>query len=224
MINIKEIFIEDNISESVSLWLPGNGDGTDLIGAAEYAAQMRVPMVSVEPKDVKTVWPWFEHLGVKIMPRFIVDGFGGDAMSTLVMNINSVLKQGADGAQIILKLNDLNKFSELISSVRNDLFFNKDLVVGLNLLDIWPNDWKDVFDNITKMFASGVLLILSHDDMEKSDFVGRIYGALDNWNANPDTELHVMLGESYPRAEQVYRLVEKLRPELLDKLKFFVSY
>jgi hypothetical protein len=63
-----------------------------------------------------------------------------------------------------------------------------------------------------------------NDTNEKSDFTGRIYAALENWDADKDMELHVMLGNSWTRAEQVYRLVAINRPELLKKLKFFVNY
>ena len=222
MINIKEIFNDENIIKSVSLWLADSGDSSDLAGAAEYAAEMNIPLLSVAPGDVTVIWPWVEKLRVKIVSRF--DGLVGDAVSNLVVNIKSVFKQGADGAQVIVKLSDLNRFADSVASVRNDLFFNKSLSIGLDMFEVWPLNWENVFDVLKKLHASSLLLILTHDDMEKSDFTGRIYGALTAWDANPDMELHVMLGESWARAEQVYRLVAAIRPELLNKLKFFVSY
>ena len=224
MVNIQEIFENPDVAKNVSVWLDENNDSTDLIGAAEYAAETRMSMVSVAPYDVKIVWPWLEKMGVKIMPRFYVNGVGVDAMSDMVMRINGVLKQGADGAQIIVKLSDMSKFADSIALVREDLFFNKCLGVGVDMFEIWPNDWAGLFENLKKMSASALLLILTHDDMDKSDFVGRIYGALDAWDTSSNMELHVMLGTSHDRAEQVYRLVSINRPELLNKLKFFVSY
>ncbi len=224
MINIKEIFDNDDVVKSVALWLSDNCDSADLAGAAEYAAEMGVQTLSVVPGDVKIIWPWIEKLKLKIFPRFVMDFVGGDAISKVVVDIKSVFKQGADGAQIIIKLADLDKFADSLLSVRNDLFFNKDLSIGLDVFEIWPLDWENVFSVLKKVNASSLLLILTHDDMEKSDFTGRIYGALTAWDANPDMELNVMLGESFSRAEQVYRLVASMRPELLNKLKFFVSY
>ena len=222
MINIQEIFNNDNIIKNVSLWLPDNGDSSDLAGAAEYAAEMNIALLSVVPGDVPTIWPWVERLKVKIVSRF--NGVGGEDVSGLVVDIKSVFRQGADGAQVIVKLNDLNRFVDSVVSVRDDLFFNKSLSIGLDMFEVWPLDWAGVFGALKKLRASSLLLILSHDDMEKSDFTGRIYAALTEWDANPDMELHVMLGESFNRAEQVYRLVAAVRPELLNKLKFFVSY
>ena len=222
MINIQEIFNNDNIIKNVSLWLPDNGDSSDLAGAAEYAAEMNIPMLSVVPNDVQVIWPWTEKLKVKLLARF--NGVCGEDISRLVVDVKSVFKQGADGAQIIVKLHELDRFVNSVVSVRDDLFFNKHLSIGLDIFEIWPLDWDMVFDSLNKLHASSLLLMLTHDTQEKSDFTGRIYAALQAWNAHPDMELHVMLGESFVRAEQVYRLTSALRPELLNKLKFFVSY
>lgn len=224
MINIKEIFADDNVAASVALWLPDGCDGTDLAAAAEYAAEMRVPALSVMPQDVAVVWPWVEKLDVKLLPRFYVGNVNVDTMSKLAVDVKSVFKQGADGAQIIIPLNNLERFADSVAMVRDDLFFTKYFSVGLDVCEIWPLDWHRVFAALNKLHATSVLLILSHDDMDKSDFTGRIYAALDAWNAAPDMELCVMLGTSFFRAPQMYRLVEKNRPELLNKLRFFVDY
>ena len=116
------------------------------------------------------------------------------------------------------------RFADSINAVRNDLFFNKDLSIGLDVFDVWPLDWGGVFDVLKKIHASSLLLIMSHEDNEKSDFTGRIYAALNSWDADKNMELHVMLGESFSRATQVYRLAMANKPELADKLKLFVSY
>lgn len=224
MIDIKEIFDNDDIANKVSLWVGDDVDATDLVGASEYAVDMHVSTVSVVPKDVKTVWPWLEKANIKIMSRFYLDSAGARTISDVAIDINSALKNGANGAQIILKLNDLERFVDSIISVRNDLFFNKDLSIGVDIFDVWPLDWNGVFDVLKKVQASSLLLIMSRDEREKSDFIGRIYAALNSWDADANMELHVMLGESFSRATQVYRLVDANKPELLDKLKIFVSY
>lgn len=224
MINITEIFNNNDITRSVGLWLGDDGDSTDLAGAAEYAVEMKVPALSVSPKDVGVVWPWVEKLNVKIIPRFYIDSVVGDNVSDLAINVKSVFKHGADGAQMIVRLSELNRFVDSLLPVRDDLFFQKSLSVGLDIFEVWPLDWDDVFKSLEKLKASSLLLILTHDDGDKSDFTGRIYGALQSWNPDLNMELHVMLGESWGRAEQVYRLIAKMRPELLNRLKFFISY
>ncbi len=224
MIDIKEIFDNDEIVKSVGLWLPDDGDSAELAGAAEYATEMGVGAMSVVQHHVSIVWPWVERLKLKIMSRFYVDSVALDTMSTLAMDIKSVFKQGADGAQVIVRLNELGRFVDSIVSVRDDLFFQKDLSIGLDIFEVWPLDWDVVFNALNKIHASSLLLILTQEAHEKSDFTGRIYGALSAWDADSNMELHVMLDESFERAEQVYRLVAKMRPELLDKLHFWISY
>ncbi len=225
MIDVKEIFNNDEVAKLVSFWLPDNGDGMDLAGAVEYAAEMKIPMLSVAPKDVPVVWPWVETLKMKVIPRFYIKNtVNVETMSDLAVNINSVFKQGAAGAQMILGLDAFDGFVNSLGLVRDDLFFNKDLSVGFDISEIWPLDWERVFFGLKKLHASSVLLVLENDTREKSDFTGRIYAALENWDADKDMELHVMLGNSFMRAEQVYRLVSINRPELLKKLKFFVNY
>ena len=223
MIEIKEIFDNNlDVAKKVALWLSDKCDSAELAGAAEYMVEMNVPAVSVAPKSVPVIWPWVEKSNLKILARF--DNVGLDDLSCFGMNVNSVFKQGANGAQLILKLSDLKRFVESVSSVRDDLFFNKDLSIGLDMFEVWPLDWAGIFENLKKLRASSLLLIMTNDTKEKSDFVGRIYSVLENWNADSNMELHVMLETSFDRAEQVYRLVAINRPELLDKLKFFVSY
>ena len=224
MIDMKEFFDDENIARAVSWWVASDVDGTDLAGVAESAIETRVPVLSVMPRDVSIVWPWVEKLNIKIYPRFELETMAGNAISDLAVDINSGFKSGAHGAQILCKLNDLERFAESVSMVRNDLFFNKDLSVGLDLLEIWPLDWESVFAALKKIQATSLLLILSQDLQEKSDFTGRIYAALNAWDVDFDMELHVMLGTSFSRAEQVYRLVLANRPDLVNKLKFFVSY
>lgn len=221
---MKEIFENDNVIKRVLWWLDDESDDADLAGGAENAVNLHVVGLSVVPAKVRVVWPWVERFRIKIIPRFYVDSVAGNCVPELCADINSCLKQGADGAHVILKLNDLNRFVESVSPVRSDLFFNKFLSVGFDVFDIWPLDWTGVFDALKKLRANSLLLVLTHDDGDKSDFIGRIYGALENWDALPDTELHIMLGDSFNRAEQVYRLVEKVKPELLDKLYFWVGY
>lgn len=223
MININEIFDNNqDVAKDVCLWLGNNSDSVELAGAAEYMVEMHIPMVSLKPEFVPIVWPWIEKSNIKIMARF--DNLTVDNMSKLAVDVNSVFKQGADGAQLFLKLSELKRFADSVENVRDDLFFNKDLSVALDIFEIWPLDWADVFSALKKLRATSLLLIMTHDDMDKSDFTGRIYAALENWDSDASMSLHVMLDESYKRAEQVYRLVAINRPELLNKLKFFVSY
>ena len=67
-----------------------------------------------------------------------------------------------------------------------------------------------------------ILLVIDEDMGNRSDFIGRIYGMLDNWDF--DGDLHFIFGNNYDRIDQVIRLVESMKPELSDKLHFFLEY
>ncbi|MFQ6760492.1 MAG: hypothetical protein ACLRFM_03800 [Alphaproteobacteria bacterium] len=224
MINITDIFENKDVADKVSWWLGDNVDAAELAGAAENAVDVHVPALSVVSRDVSVLWPWVEKFNIKIIPRFYLMSSGADAVAAMSVDIKSSFKQGADGAHVIVKLTDLDRFADLMLPVRDDLFFNKQLSVGLDVFEIWPLDWENVFANLKKLRATSLLLVLTTDTGDKSDFMGRVYAALDAWDASPDMELHIMLGVSFSRAEQVYRLVAKMRPDLLDKLYFWVNY
>ncbi len=224
MINITDIFENKDVADKVSWWLGDNVDAAELAGAAENAVDVHVPALSVVSRDVSVLWPWVEKFNIKIIPRFYLMSSGADAVAAMSVDIKSSFKQGADGAHVIVKLTDLDRFADLMLPVRDDLFFNKQLSVGLDVFEIWPLDWENVFVNLKKLRATSLLLVLTTDTGDKSDFMGRVYAALDAWDASPDMELHIMLGVSFSRAEQVYRLVAKMRPDLLDKLYFWVNY
>ena len=53
----------------------------------------------------------------------------------------------------------------------------------------------------------------------RSDFIGRIYALLEQWNFNG--ELHFILLDNLDRVDQVVRLTEILQPDLISKTKFF---
>ena len=145
-------------------------------------------------------------------------------MSDVVQKINATFKQGANGAQVFLSVSDLKKFVDYIRVIRDDLFFDKEFSVGLDLSDVGPFDWNDLYEEARKLNVNSVLFALVKDMGNKSDFVGRIYAMLNAWNNDNEFELHFALGPDSMRIEQVVRLVEQLQPQLLDRIKFLVNF
>ena len=223
MINT-DFFIGDDF-KGFALWIKSVAEQTDLAYAAECAIEQNLDFVSVAPKSVPVIWPWLENKKIKIFARFYLDGSADsvDTLSELTININTVLKQGADGAQVFIRFKDLDSFVSQLYLIRDDLFFNKDLYVGINIADIGPFDWDDVWKNLSKIHATGLILALPMDNGDKSDFVGRIYSALESWNKNYDFNLHFALGENPLRIEQTKRLVQSMQPDLVDKIRFFIN-
>ena len=143
-------------------------------------------------------------------------------ISEITIRINNAFKQGAHGAQIFLPYGALDDLVEQTHVIRDDLFFDKDLEIGIDIGDVDVFEWENLFQKLRKINASSVLFVFTKDTGKKSDFVGRIYAMLNAWNDNNDFDLHFAFGADFMRIEQVWRLVETLKPGLLSRVKFFV--
>ena len=118
----------------------------------------------------------------------------------------------------------LNSLVEQTHVVRDDLFFNKQLSIGVDINEIDSSDWEKLFLNLQKINATELTLVLTKDMGDKSDFVGRIYGMLDSWFEDNRFGLHFVFGQNYLRMEQAFRLIKSVKPELIKNTKFFVNY
>lgn len=202
-------------------------DDMDLARIAEYAVANKIDLLSALPAAVKVMWPWLEKTKVRLIGRFYLETIkktNSDSVSDLTQAVNACFKTGGAGAQIFLRKSDLTAFVSQLRLIRDDLFFNKTLSLGLNINDIQPSDLGDIFYNLNAIKADSFVLVLPKDEGDKSDFVGRLYGVLESWNFKGRGGLHFVIGNSTFRMEQVIRLVQKIRPELLSKLKFFMNY
>lgn len=148
----------DDIARQTGLWCPATDDATELARMADLAASNGVGVMSVAPDAVATVWPWLEGKNIKIIPRFYV-GSGrtirDDDMSKLAVDINTAFKRGAAGAIVFVDMARLASFVDMVHIVRDDLFFNKELAIGLNLNEIDVDDWGRVFDAISRVREIG---------------------------------------------------------------------
>ena len=223
MIESNEIFFDSD--KRIALWCNDIEDTSDLAVLADSIIENKIPVVSVPSKSLSFLWTCLEKTGVKIFTRYFVEAstrnFDID-ISELSQNIISFHKHGANGVQIFVKNRDLERFVELFSIVRDDLFFEHDLCIVMNIQDINVDEWAGVFDSLRELRTDSFGLVFDEDMGNRSDFIGRIYSMLDNWNFAGD--LHFMLGNNFDRIDQVIRLVESMRPELSDKLHFFLEY
>lgn len=223
MIDKKVIF--DDFSQNHALWCAAETDSGELARCVDIMGKNNIDLISVVPSAVKTVWPWLEETGAKIMARFYL-GEGGVSesnISDMTKRINKAFKYGAHGAQVFLPYAMFADLVEQTHVIRDDLFFNKDLSIGLDINEIDSFDWDNVFDLLRKINASSLLLFMGKDDGNKSDFTGRIYGMLDMWQDNNKFDLHFVFGAKIMRIEQVGRLVQSLRPDLMKNTRFFVA-
>lgn len=223
MIEINEIFSESD--KRIAFMCDTVADTNDLAGMADDIIKGDTHLISVPPEMVSPIWVYLEGRRVKILTRFVFSPTSQDIDATmydLAANITSVCKKGAGGVQIFLKAKDFENFVSKISSVRDDLFFGHDLCIAMDINDIGLGDWKNIFQKLRDIRIDAFVLTLNEDMKNRSDFVGRVYGMLQNWDMN--CELHFVLNNNFDRIDQVIRLVEIEQPELNDKLKFFLDY
>ena len=223
MIEINEIFSDSD--KRVALWCDDLPDTNDLAVMADYIIKSGIHLISVPDKMIPFVWVYLEKFDVKIYTRFMVSLNHKDIdkdMSDLAKNITCVCKKGATGVQIFLNQRDFDIFIDKILPVRDDLFFGHDLSLVMDIEDIDVNNWAMIFQKLHDLRLDAFGLTLKEDMKNRSDFVGRIYGMLQNWDM--DCELHLILNNNFDRMDQVIRLVETERPELSEKLRFFLDY
>lgn len=223
MIEINEIFSDSD--KRLALWCGDVTDTNDLACMADDIIKTGMHLISVPNDIVDLIWVYLEKSDVKILTRFTSASNNKNAdsdMYNLATDIRSAFKKGANGVQIFINVSDLESFVENISVVRDDLFFAHDLYIVMDIQDIDTNNWPIVFQKLRDVRAKALVLTLREDMKNRSDFVGRVYSMLHNWNM--DGELHFILNNNVDRMDQVIRLIESEKPELGDKLRFFLDY
>ncbi len=206
------------------MWCDGGRDTGELARVASSSVAHDMPVISALPDDVAMLWTWLEKTPARIYARFYLPVRGGrdvGVISDLSARINAAFKQGAHGAQIFMRAADLDDFAEQIGVVRDDLFFNRELAIGIDISEVGPFEWPAVFDALRRLRAGALVLVLARDGGDKSDFVGRMYAVL-RAAGDIKCDLHFVLGNNPLRMEQAARLVRGMRPALAGGMRMFV--
>jgi hypothetical protein len=223
MIKSENIF--DDIEPLVAIWVE-DSDTVELARIANMVIDDGVEYVSLPCAATQVFWPWIENSNVKILNRFdFVVQQNSDmdmVVSEFATAVNSGFRAGAFGAQVRVSWPDIQKFVGAILPIKNDLFFGRYLSIAIDIDDAATPDWDVVFANLARISPNSVL-IMGHADKfnPRSDFVGRIYGMLEQWNINSD--IHLMFGKNMLRVSQALRLVQKMRPELVKNMRVFLK-
>ena len=222
MIDEETIFYE--VRNNISLMCGDDCLGADLAAAMGRAMSNKMRSVCVVPKSVPEVWPWVEKSRVKIISRFVMTGaINDDSLSELSKNINASFRDGADGAIIFMPRRDLSKFATSIVSIRDDLFFNKTFGIGIDINDIGPFDWDELFGFLQILRADSLNLTFNDDTGDKSDFVGRVFAMLNANRGKWGGVVNFILNQNIARIDQVFRLIQNLAPETISKTEFFID-
>ncbi len=223
MIEINEIFSDSD--KRIAVWCNGAEDTSDLAVLADNIVENQISLISVPADSLLFLWTCLEKTGVKMLTRYVFEGGNRDIdndVSVMSENIVTMQRQGASGVQIFIKKRDFEHVIDLLSTIRDDLFFEHDLCIFLNIQEIGVDEWTAIFNKLREIRADSFGLLFNEDMGNRSDFIGRIYGMLDNWNF--DGDLQFVFGNNFDRMDQVVRLVESMRPELSNKLHFFLEY
>ncbi len=219
MIDVKEFL--DDFSGSLAVWAAGV-DAMDLAATVQDALAGGIKVISCNADAVATLWPWLEKTGVKIIPRFYCGAGARDAdISELATKINTAFKSGADGAQVFVRFADIEKFVTQIGVIRDDLFFNKTLIIGVDINEVGPFEWSHLFDALHRVRANGLMLALTKYAGDESDFVGRVYAALSALDF--DGALQFYCGDAAVPVNQAACLMAALQPQAVSRAMFFIQ-
>ena len=224
---IKTDVIFDDIKPFTVMWIDDDVmDTADLASNADIAIAGTVPFVSVPADAVKIFWPWVEGKNIKILTRFnfkIEKNQDIDAaISGFAKDVAATFRNGAGGVQVFIPCSQITEFVDAVRHIRDDLFFDKYLAIGIDLDDTENINWVDVFNALSKIRPDSILIVGHTDKFNpNSNFVGRVFDMLEKWNLNAD--LHLMFGKNMLRVAQVLRLVEKMRPELIKNMRVFLK-
>ncbi|MBR5904676.1 MAG: hypothetical protein IKZ49_04045 [Alphaproteobacteria bacterium] len=219
----EDIILDSNFDSQLAMWCNRVEDTNDLAGMADKIIQLNVDTISAYFENISDLWPWLENSGIKLYTRFdfAPTKFESD-FNDLIKKINSVCKTGAGGVQIFLNMRNFDRFIDNLSVVRDDLFYNRDLSICVDINEIDINNLAHFFEKLRSVSCSVLGITLNKDTKKKSDFMTRIYALLNEWDF--DGVLHCINIENKLRICQVMRLTETIKPDIYDELRFFIEY
>jgi hypothetical protein len=224
MIKTDDIF--DDFSNMSALWVDDTiSESCDLARVSDFIVNKNISVVSLPVSGTEQIWPWIEKQKVRIFNRLNIelDENIDATISSVARKITESFRCGANGIQIMIEPKDLQSFVNSIIPIKNDLFFDRDLVIGMDVNKICTSDWPGVFNLLNQIQSNAILINVPGDKFDaSSDFIGRIYAMFENWNF--DGELHLMFGKNMMRYSQVLRLAQKMRPAVATKILAFMQY
>jgi hypothetical protein len=230
--------ILSEIKGKIALLCVGGMDAPELIRAADAAVRENAPAIAARDEYVGMLWSWLEKTGVEIYSRLysgaadgIAPGAGGalpddiaDLPGEIVGKIKSAFKAGAGGVQLMVAKESLGAVSSALFSVAGNLFVNRKLVIGLDFGAVDYFDWEEIFYQLNKISAHGILLDAAHPAKRKADdSVGRLYGFFDSMPHGFGGQVQFS-GLDAAAAEAAMRLCRKMRPDVSDNLRFFMDF
>jgi len=200
-----------------AVWVPDSVDD-NLAKIADFVIETGIRAVSVPDRCVEKMWAWFENRRIKIFNRYDLSNYKD--LSVFSGNVTSGFRRGASGSQIFVDMQNLEVLADGIAPIRDDLFFDKDFVIAIDIEKINNDDWGRFFGLIKKIRPDAILFTAHGDKFDsKSDFVGRLSSMMGAWDT--DAELQIMFGKNNLRIIQTIRLAGIKLPKLANKITVF---
>jgi len=194
-------------------------DARALIFAADNAAHGDAPAVSCGLDSVNMLWTWLEKSNIKIFAHVTAKEFDNDAQK-IAAAIHSAFKKGANGVQLIASPDVHEKLAKAFSPIVADLFFGRELILTMDLKEVFLSDYHGIFQSIEMTNAAGLGLIIEKGE----DITASFYGILDSLDSEFQGSLHI-ISKNYElqEIENIWRLIKKMRPELIPGTMFFIE-
>ena len=225
MIEEKEILLDPAFDKQIASWCSDVLDTNDTANMVNSILEAGVDTISVPPEMVPFTWTCLEKSNVEIYTRYDFNPAEQDIdteFNELVKKINQSLKSGASGIQIFVKMAVFEKFMNLFALVRDDLFFGHNLCICMDINDIDVHKWNLIYEKLREVRVDVFAITFNKDEGKRSDFIGRIYSMLDNWNF--DGVLHCLFINKNLRIDEIMRLTEIMQPKIYERLRFFIEY
>jgi hypothetical protein len=181
----------------------------DLVRLADSAAAAGASVISCHPDNAGMLWTWLEGKGIDSLVRFDAEN-----INDMSAKISQAFKRGANGAIIYVRAPEISEFASALSPIRTDLFFNKKLLIALDISEV--SDWGLAFHNLHKINADGIVLFAAGKKAKVDHFIGQLYGfisAASEWTG----DIYFDFGDEH-QIESAQRLSEKM---LEREVRFF---
>ena len=212
---IMEIDFSRTLSEcdaNIRIFVPDDADKSEAADLAAHAA-MENRAISVAPDCVNDVWGWLEGKNIPIYARFEISS--DKDIAEISAKITRCFKHGATGIQLFMPFDSAKEIIEAFQNIRGDLFFGRNISIGFDISQISPVVWPSVFEYARMMQADGMVL-LQHGD----GVAGQAFAMLSSFDSTFSGTLQ-FLGLNAKDVEDVFRLTQKIRPEIVNKLEFY---
>ncbi len=193
-------------------------DTGDLIMASTTAVGNNIDILYLSPKSIPLVWGWTDKTHVKLYGS--VD-FNIKTPAKQMTAIKNCLNSGAEGMLVSANAEEIERITQIILPLKDEIFFKRELVLGVNLN-------KFYFDLVPSILYCAKILNLSKLAIVIDKNINVVPWAFGFFQSLPkdvkfDIEI-VFKSDNLEQIENMLRLAESMSHDLESKIKFVVPF